>query len=79
MFLPCCSFFGKANNQARSLEGDVERLQANLLRAQRALKSAETLQVRVQLLFVFMQYPAGFRSSTIVPAASGAKRMAACS
>ncbi|CAM9215529.1 unnamed protein product, partial [Laminaria digitata] len=34
----------EANNQGRSLEGDVERLRADLLRAQRARKSAETLQ-----------------------------------
>lgn len=36
---------GQERAKGRSLQNDVERLQEELLRAQRAVKSAETLQV----------------------------------
>lgn len=39
------SFGLKANDRERRLEGEVERLNEELLRARRALKSAVTLQV----------------------------------
>lgn len=49
--------FRQAREEGRSLQNDVDRLQEELLRAQRAVKSAETLQVRVPPYSKFCRVP----------------------